>query len=168
MENLLSADGVCQGDDVLLTCQFFLKAARIVETTAPVYIYYQNPESMLHKGFGDRDLDLIRVWDYVIELMPDDKLRFMAQINRWRTDFALICRLILVNDPALSASYSPELTQWRASLTAHYSELVTAKALPVSRVLLITALRFAYGPTKTLMRWSKRYLEKRKRKACRK
>ena len=82
----------------------------------------------------------------------------------WRTVFTLICRLILADDPSLPPRYSQELAQWRADLAAHYRELVNAKALPVSRVLLIAALRFAYGPTKMLMRWSKRYLEKRKRK----
>lgn len=164
MENLIEADGVCQGDDVLLTCQMFVKAEKIVETTVPVYCYCQNPDSMLHKGFGDHDLDLIRVWDLAVDLMPNEELRYMAQINRWRTDFTLICRLILADDSSLSTRYSQELAQWRADLAAHYRELLTAKALPVSRALLIAALRFAYGPTKTLMRWSKRYLEKRKRK----
>ena len=164
MENLLEADGICQGDDVLLTCQAFAKAERIVETTAPVYLYYQNPESMLHKGFGDRDLDLIQVWDEVVNLLPDGKLRYMAQINRWRTDFTLICRLILADNPTLSARYSRELTQWRANLAAHYRELIKAKVLPASRVLLITALRFAYKPTKLLMTWSKRCVEKVKQK----
>jgi len=164
MENLLAADSICQGDDVLLTCQAFAKAERIVETTAPVYLYYQNPESMLHKGFGDRDLDLIRVWDDVVDLMPDGKLRYMAQINRWRTSFTLICRLILADDPTLCARYSQELAQWRADLAAHYRELIMAKALPASRVLLITALRFAYRPTKALLIWSKRCVEKVRQK----
>ena len=151
LENLIEADGVCQGEDVLLSCQAFLKAARLVETTAPVYLYYQNPDSMLHKGFGDRDLDLVRVWDSVTGLMPMGKLRDMARFNRWRTDFTLICRLILADDPALTARYASELAQWRADLAAHYRALITARALPASRILLIIALRFAYGPTRALM-----------------
>ena len=159
LEDLIPAEGVCQGDDVLLTCQAFIKAKRIVETTAPVYCYYQNPDSMLHRGFGDSDLDLIRVWDSIVDLMPNEKLRYMVQINRWRTDFTLICRLILADDPSLSARYSRELAQWRGGLAAHYWALVTARALPVSRVMLILALRFAYGPTAALMRYGKRCLD---------
>ena len=42
--------------------------------------------------------------------------------------------------------------------------LVTAGALPASRVLLMTALRFAYGPTRALMQRSKRSLEKGRRR----
>lgn len=156
LENLIEADGVCQGEDVLLSCQAFLRAGRIVETTAPVYCYFQNPDSMLHQGFGDRDLDLIRVWDSVVGLMPEGKLRDMARFNRRRTDFTLICRLILADDPALDARYAQELAQWRADFAAHWRALVSAKALPASRVLLMTALRFAYGPTSALMRCGKR------------
>ena len=45
LENLIEADDVCQGEDVLLSCQAFLRAGRIVETTAPVYCYFQNPDA---------------------------------------------------------------------------------------------------------------------------
>lgn len=159
LEGLIEAEDMCQGEDALLTCQAFLKAGRIVETTAPVYCYCQRPHSVPCQGFGDRDLDLIRVWDSIVALMPDEKLRCMAQFNRWRTDFTLICRLILADDPSLSSRYSRELTQWRSGLAAHYRALVTARALPVSRVMLLTALRFAYGPTRTLMRCGKRCLD---------
>lgn len=151
MENLLEADGICQGEDVLLSCQAFIKAKRIVETTAPVYLYYQNPESMLHKSFGDRDLDLIRVWDYVVNLMPDDKLRYMAQINRWRTDFTLICRLILANNRGLEKRFATDLEKWRKSMRQHYREILKAKNMPVNRRLLLTGLCFAYAPTKVFM-----------------
>ena len=163
MENLLEADGICQGDDVLLSCQAFTKAKRIVETTAPVYLYYQNPESMLHKSFGARDLDLIRVWDDVVDLMPDEKLRYMAQINRWRTDYTLICRLILANDRGLERCFATDLGKWKTSLRQHFREMLKAKNMPVNRRLLMTGLCFAYAPTKALMQLIQQSIKIKKR-----
>ena len=155
---MIEAEGICQGDDVLITCQAFRRARRIVETTQPVYKYYQNPESLMHAGFGDRDLDLIPVWDRVVSLMRDQskELRYMAQFNRWRTDFTLICRLILADDRELDRQYAGELGIWRESLKAHWKALVAPHAMPRNRELLVIGLRFAYGPMKAIMRLGKR------------
>ena len=164
-EGLVDADGICQGEDVLITCQVFRRARRIVETTQPVYKYYQNPESLMHAGFGDRDLDLIPVWDKVVSLMRDQskELRHMAQFNRWRTDFTLICRLILADDRELDRKYAGELGIWRESLKAHWKALVAPHAMPRNRELLVIGLRFAYGPMKAAMRLGKRLLKRESR-----
>lgn len=149
LEGLIEADGICQGEDVLITNQVFLKVKKTVETTAPVYLYYQNPASVTH-SFGRHDLELIRVWDAVVFLMPEGRLKYMAQVNRWRTDYTLICRLILENDREKDKKYSAKLVKWQTSLKAHWKDLV--KILPLNRKLLVFALRFAYLPTKSLMR----------------
>jgi glycosyltransferase involved in cell wall biosynthesis len=116
LPDFVDADGICQGDDVLIACQTFLNVKKIVETTAPVYLYYMNPESLTHAGFGDRDLDVIRVWDKVVQIIrkkrPD--LLFMARFSRWRTDFTMISRLILADDNMLDKKYSGELKKWRS------------------------------------------------------
>ena len=95
LEGLIEADGINQGEDVLITCQAFLGVKTIVETTAPIYLYYQNPESLTRMGFGYDDINLIRVWDKIVEIMEEKQpdLLSMAQFNRWRTDFTLITRL---------------------------------------------------------------------------
>ena len=95
-ESLPEIDGICQGDDVLITCKAFMGAKKIVETTAPMYLY-TNPAGLTHKGFSDSDLDLIHVWDEVIDLIKsadhdynmDPSLQYLARYNRWRTDFTL-------------------------------------------------------------------------------
>lgn len=147
---LIPADGICQGEDVLITCQAFLHAKKIVETTVPVYLYYQNPESMLHAKFSRRDLDLIRVWERAVRLMPQGKLKYMAKVNRWRTDYTLMTRLILADDKALDTQFAEELKVWRKSLAAHWKALV--RLLPPARKLLVLGLRFAYTPTKAALR----------------
>ena len=163
--DLLEAEGLCQGDDVLLTCQYFLRARRIVETTAPVYLYVQSPESLTRTGFGDHDLDLVSVWDRIVRLMrgKSRKLYYMACFNRWRTDFTLICRLILADSRELDRKYAGELEKWRKGLKAHWRRLINAHAMPLNRELLVLGLRFAFVPTRTAMRLGKRMI-----KGCRK
>ena len=161
-EGMIAAEGLCQGDDVLLTCQVFLRARKTVETAAPVYLYSINSESLTHGNFSDHDLDLITVWDEIIRLMEsqnqvivEPSLETLARYNRWRTDFTLICRLILANDREKDRKYAENLKQWRRGLEAHWKDLVEPHAMPKNRELLVVALRFAFAPTKRLMRTGK-------------
>ena len=162
VQDFVKADGICQGEDVLITCQTFLEVKKMVETTAPMYLYYQNPESLTRVGFGKHDLDVIRVWDYVVKIMsrkrPD--LLYMARYNRWRTDFTMISRLILANDRNTDQEYALELRKWRSGLKRHWKDLVLQHAMPKNRELLIIGLRFFYTPTKLLMRLGRRLTKK--------
>lgn len=163
-DGLPEIDGICQGDDVILTCRAFMGAKKIVETTAPVYMYYTNPLGLTHKGFSDSDLDLIHVWDAVIDLVKstdcdfnmDPSLQYLARYNRWRTDFTLIMRLILTDDKDKDRNYAAELKKWRIGLKDNWKNLITPHAMPKSREILIIALRFFYSPTKALLRLVKR------------
>ena len=142
---------------MILTCKAFMSAKKIVETIAPVYQYYINPAGLTHKGFSDSDLDLIRVWDTVVEmLVGDEQLAYFARYNRWRTDFTLITRLILTDDRTLDRKYARELAKWRAGIKTHWKDLISPHAMPRNRELLIIGLRFFYLPTKWLMRMGKR------------
>lgn len=162
LPDFVDADGICQGEDVLLTCQTFLSVKKIVETTAPMYLYYLNPVSLTHAGFGDRDLDVLRVWDKVVQISrkkrPD--LLFMARFNRWRSDFTMISRLILADDKKLDKKYSQELKKWRSGLRKHWKTLAFSHVMPKNRELLVIGLRFLYYPTKILMRFGKRLVKK--------
>ena len=159
-EEIIEAEGLCQGDDVLQSTQVFLRTGKVAETESIVYLYYQNPESLMHKGFGDKDLDLIRVWDKVIELTKNEKapivdgknLCDLASFNRWRTDFTLITRLILANDKGLDRKYAADLRNWCEGLRKHWRDLISPHAMPKSRELLVIALRFFYEPVKILLR----------------
>ena len=163
-DGLPEIDGICQGDDVILSCRAFMGAKKIVETTAPVYMYYTNPLGLTHKGFSDSDLDLIHVWDAVIDLVKsadhdfnmDPSLQYLARYNRWRTDFTLIMRLILTDDKEKNRKYAVELKKWRRGLKENWRSLITPHAMPKSREILIIALRFFYSPTKVLLRLVKR------------
>ena len=163
-ESLPEIDGICQGDDVILTCKAFMDARKIVETTAPVYLYYTNPAGLTHKGFSDSDLDLISVWDAVIELVKsadhdyymDPSLQFLARYNRWRTDFTLIMRLILTDDKEKDRKYASEQKKWKKGIKENWKNLIAPHAMPKSREILIIALRFFYSPTKALLRLVKR------------
>ena len=153
LSDLVIADHICQGEDVLLTCQAFLKADKIVETTQNVYCYYQNPDSITHVPFNKHDLELISVWDEICLLMKNqnENLYYMAQTNRWRTDFTLTCRLILANDKSIEKEFSSDLQEWRDSLKVHYKELIKARNMPFNRYVVLVCLRFAFLPTKLFM-----------------
>ncbi|MBQ7534620.1 MAG: glycosyltransferase family 2 protein [Stomatobaculum sp.] len=173
--DLLEAEGLCQGDDVLLTCQAYLRVRKAVETTAPVYLYWRNPGSLTRTAFGDRDLDLIAVWDTVVKIMEGktaenrrQDLQYLAQYNRWRTDFTLICRLILADSRESDRKYAAELKKWRKGLKAHWKELLRKRAMPHNRELLILGLCFMYTPTRffmraggRLIRWKKKSRQKK-------
>lgn len=162
LTDLVDADGICQGEDVLITCQAFLKVEKIVETTAPMYLYYINPESLTHIGFGDHDLDVLRVWDIVVSVMRQKRpdLLPMAQFNRWRTDFTLITRLILVDNRELDRKYARDLAVWRRNLKKHWKDLISPHAMPLNREVLVVGLRFFFRPVKNLMRIGRRLSKK--------
>ena len=157
LSELAEAEGINQGEDVLITCQAFLGVQKIVETTAPMYLYYINPDSLTHAGFGERDLDVIRVWDKVVEIMREKRaelpdLLYMAQYNRWRTDFTMITRLTLAGNKELDKEFSGHLTSWRKSLKVHWKDLIAPHAMPKSREVLIIGFRFFYTLTKAALR----------------
>ena len=158
-DDLPEIDHICQGDDVILTCAAFRNAKRIAETTAPVYLYCINPSGLTHRGFSDSDLDLIRVWDTVVDMMdsqdnPD--LSYLARFNRWRTDYTLITRLILTDDKKADRKYAEELVKWRNGLKRHWRDLISPHAMPADREILVFGLRFFYVPVKVLLRMGKR------------
>lgn len=151
---LADADGVNQGEDVLITCQAFCNVNKIVETTETVYLYYQNPNSLTRVGFGKSDLDLICVWDKIVAHMNTNRsdLVSMAEFNRWRTDFTLITRLILANNREIDKQYAGDLVKWRKGLKAHWKSLISLHVMPRNREVLVLGLRFFYWPTKVALR----------------
>lgn len=160
--DMVEQNGINQGEDVLITCQVFINVKRIVETTTPVYLYYQNNESLTRTGFGASDLNLIRVWDTIVGVMKERRpdLLQMAQFNRWRTDFTLMTRLILVDDKEADKKYKEDLQRWRSSLKEHWKYLISAHAMPRNRELLLVGLRFLFTPTKMLMRIGRKLTKK--------
>lgn len=159
--DLIDAEGINQGEDVLITCQAFLDVQKIVETTAPVYMYYQNPGSLTRTEFGQSDLDLIRVWDSIVEIMREKRpeLLYMAQFNRWRTDFTLICRLIIANNKNADEKYAENLKEWREGLKYHWKDLISPDVMPRNRELLVIGLRFFFFPVKVIIRLSMKMMK---------
>ena len=162
LQELIDKEGINQGEDVLLTCQAFINAKKTVETSAPVYKYFLNPGSLTHVSFGEGDVGLIHVWDTVVKIMSDKRQDLLptAQYNRWRTDFTLITRLILVNDKKLDKKYKNDLVRWRLGLKEHWMDLVSPHAMPLDRELLVFCLRFFYTPTKIAMRMGRNLIRK--------
>ena len=169
-DGMPNVEGLCQGDDVVLTCHAFLSANKIVETNAPVYKYYIHAMSVTHKGFTDRDLDIIKAWDEVIKMVSSTEnskpynlhpsLSYMARYNRWRTDFTLVVRLIIADDKDIDKKYADCLIEWRSALKKHRKELLNAHAMPKNRELLLLGICFFYKPTEMIMRAAKRILNK--------
>lgn len=84
-------------EDVEGTCKVLLKCKKIVNINYPYYYYYQNENSITGRKFSEKDLDLIKIWDHVVEICKESKSEYleMAKFNRNRIDYTLLMRMAL-------------------------------------------------------------------------
>ena len=80
-------------EDVYGTYKALLKAKKIVKTTETLYFYRYNNQSITG-SFSKKDLDLLKIWDLVVEYTNKYKPEYIeyAIINRKRINFTLLYR----------------------------------------------------------------------------
>ena len=83
-------------EDVLGTYKTILKANTIVKTDEILYYYRKNAESITGK-FTEKDMDLICIWDKVVELTQKKAPKYLeyAILNRKRINFTLLMRMAI-------------------------------------------------------------------------
>ena len=99
---LYKREVICKGqypkgltsEDVLGTYKAILKANKIVKTNDKYYFYRYNEESITGK-FSEKDFDLIKVWDLLVEYTKVNAKQYLeyAVINRKRINFTLLYRM---------------------------------------------------------------------------
>ena len=94
LPNPLYPEHIRVGEDVLGTYLAVAETRKIVRLKEVGYYYFINPRSATSQ-FDERDFDLIRVWDKVVEATngkePDHSY---ARLNRDRINFTLLLRML--------------------------------------------------------------------------
>ena len=133
-------------EDVVGTYKALLKCKKIVEINYPYYYYYYNPNSITLRKFSKKDLDLIEIWDKVVEITKKNAPDYlwMAELNRHRIDYTLLMRMALKLDfSQIKDIYSYEYKEMLKSLKEHKNVLLNAP-IPLSRKITIILICWNY------------------------
>ena len=128
------------GEDVVGTYLALSGTERIVRLKEVGYYYYVNPQSATSQ-FDERDFDLIRVWDMMMEitegLEPDHSY---AKLNRERINFTLLFRMMTELPPEVrKKKYRAEQEQLLNDLKKCEKDLLHSPIV-LSRKILIFLL----------------------------
>lgn len=120
-------------EDVLGTCKVLLKCKKIVSINTPYYYYFVNNKSITGSKFSNNDLDLLEIWDRVVELCKDTKYYEMAKYNRERIDYTLLMRMACqLTNKEINEKYKKYKDQCLKDLRKHRKSLFKAP-MPISR-----------------------------------
>lgn len=133
------------GEDVIGIYKILLKIDKIVELRSPYYLYFENPNSLTNSKFSDKDMDLINVWDKMVELTPKDNLDYLkyARFNRMRIDYTLLMRMaknLTMNE--IRNKY-PEYKKMLSNLKKNKKKLIKSK-IPLSRKISLLLICLNY------------------------
>jgi glycosyltransferase involved in cell wall biosynthesis len=136
--------GIRIGEDVVGTYLALSQVRSILRIREIGYCYFTNPDSATG-CFSERDFDLIKVWDQVVQDAGDKEPdAAYAKLNRDRLNFTLLFRLITeVSRKERRQKYAREEKQLRSQLHACEKELLAAPIV-LSRKALILLLCHAY------------------------
>ncbi|HEV1166246.1 TPA: glycosyltransferase family 2 protein, partial [Streptococcus pneumoniae] len=84
-------------EDVPAAFGYIIRSQKIFYSTKVTYNYFFNDNSLTAK-FTDKDFDLEKIWDLVVEeakVYGNEDYILYAKVNRYRIDFNLLCRIAL-------------------------------------------------------------------------
>ncbi|MCQ2512029.1 MAG: glycosyltransferase [Lachnospiraceae bacterium] len=131
------------GEDVLGTYRAICNAQTIAWRNEIGYYYSYSPESAT-ASFGEKDFDLLSVWDMMVEESkgkePDHSY---ATLDRKRLDFTLLFRLITEVPPKeRKQKYSKQEKQLRKDLKNNKKELLYAPIVRSRKILIFMLCHF--------------------------
>lgn len=135
-------------EDVLGTFRYMKNAQSIVYSNRVTYNYFINDSGLTAK-FGDKDFDLEKIWDTIVEESEEyDNKNFLkyAVINRKRIDFNLLCRIALADNKKDNLKkYDKKITELLKSIKENKQLLL--EYLPFSRkvILILFILNYSLG-----------------------
>lgn len=142
--------GIRVGEDVIGTYLAVSNAQKIVALSDTGYYYYINPQGAT-ADFGEKDFDLIKVWDQMVKVTkgktPDHAY---AQLGRHRINFTLLLRL-LTQVPAkeIRKKYSVQQKKLLKDLRRCERKLLHSPVI-TSRKAMIFLLCHMYDPMAVL------------------
>ncbi len=127
----------------------------IVTTNVVMYYYWQNVNGISYKWFTNKQLDLLHVWENVVNICKIQKPEWTeyAELNRKRAYFGLLSRLAL-NEAREDANYSEIEKDLLNNLKKYRNDLLQSK-MPISRKVVLICMCYNYQLTKKIIRFVK-------------
>lgn len=137
-------------EDVFGTYKAILRAQKIVAATQNYYHYRQNNNSITGK-FSEKDFDLIKIWDQVVQYTKKNAPQYLdyATLNRERINLALLYR-IAINGFASRPSYSPRVQKYTKNLKQDRHTLLKSP-IPLTRKILTILFCINYKLTARIL-----------------
>ena len=135
-------------EDVLGTCRYMKNAQSIFYSNRVTYNYFINDNGLTAK-FGDKDFDLEKIWDTIVEesrAYENQNFLKYAVINRKRIDFNLLCRIALADNKKDNLKkYDKKIKELLKSIRENKQLL--SEYLPFSRkvILILFTLNYSLG-----------------------
>ena len=138
-------------EDVPTTFAIACESKKIAYSNRVIYDYFVNENSITESKFGDRNFDLLRAWDLVIEIAEkkgcSSQIQAMAKMNRARADFGLLVNLAQSsNYKTDKIKYASEKKTLLKSLRSNFRLLMNSP-IPKSRKITIIGFVVSYSFT---------------------
>ena len=141
-------------EDVYGIYKALLKSRKICEINYPYYYYNYNDKSITASGFSDKDFDLIRVWDLVLEYSKKhnkDDIKFI-NLNITRVRYTLLARMATnLKYKEIIKKYNLEYKELLTELKKDKYQLLYS-GIPISRKITIILICLNYRASCILFR----------------
>lgn len=142
-------------EDVPAAFGYIIRSQKIFYSTKVTYNYFFNDNSLTAK-FTDKDFDLEKIWDLVVEeakVYGNEDYILYAKVNRYRIDFNLLCRIALSENKSDIEKYSQEIVALLGKVKENKKILL--KYLPFSRKVIFRLFIVDYTLGRNVLRMFK-------------
>lgn len=142
-------------EDVPAAFGYIIRSQKIFYSTKVTYNYFFNDNSLTAK-FTDKDFDLEKIWDLVVEeakVYGNEDYILYAKVNRYRIDFNLLCRIALSENKSDIEKYSQEIVDLLGKVKENKKILL--KYLPFSRKVILRLFIVNYTLGRNVLRMFK-------------
>ncbi|VQE29359.1 glycosyl transferase family protein [Streptococcus pneumoniae] len=142
-------------EDVPAAFGYIIRSQKIFYSTKVTYNYFFNDNSLTAK-FTDKDFDLEKTWDLVVEeakVYGNEDYILYAKVNRYRIDFNLLCRIALSENKSDIEKYSQEIVVLLGKVKENKKILL--KYLPFSRKVIFRLFIVDYTLGRNVLRMFK-------------
>ena len=142
-------------EDVPAAFGYIIRSQKIFYSTKVTYNYFFNDNSLTAK-FTDKDFDLEKIWDLVVEeakVYGNEDYILYAKVNRYRIDFNLLCRIALSENKSDIEKYSQEIVVLLGKVKGNKKILL--EYLPFSRKVILRLFIVNYTLGRNVLRMFK-------------
>lgn len=132
-------------EDIDFNYRALLHVKKYVVLNDVKYYYFKNYEGISRNSLRKKDLELLMVWDRIIEqseVKTPDYTKW-AYFNRYRADFGLLCKMFRFGCRENPEDTAEIRTQLLKSVRKHFKPLITGK-LPLNRKVLLVLMSINY------------------------